>query len=140
MGVFIKLTALKRNNLPFTKQVLVDVNKIVTPIIENELNQSIVEVDTDVSYSESHFEKREKYVVSEDLDAINALTDEVFKGTINSQNGRNSLWPEALFVKSRIVGTVKESPGDASEFDYRIMSMSSPETYVVSEDIDTINS
>jgi len=115
MGVFIKLTALKRNNLPFTKQVLVDVNKIVTPIIENELNQSIVEVDTDVSYSESHFEKREKYVVSEDLDAINALTDEVFKGTINSQNGRNSLWPEALFVKSRIVGTVKESPGDASQ-------------------------
>ena len=140
MSVFIKLTALKRNNLPFTKQILVDVNKIVTPIIENELSQSIIEVNTDVSYSESFFENREKYVVAEDLDAIDLLTDEVFKGTIVSQNGRPSFWPEALFVKSKIVGTVKEAVGDASEFDYKLMATKSPETFIVSEDIDTVNS
>lgn len=140
MGVFIKLTALKRNEIAFSKEILVDVNDIVTPIVENELGQSIIEVDTNVSYSESYFESREKYVVAQDLDAIDALTDEVFKGTIITYKKRLPYTPEALFVKSRIVGVVKSGPDDVSEFDYKIMSMSSPETYVVSESLDTINS
>jgi hypothetical protein len=140
MGVFIKLTALKRNDLPFTKEILVDVNKIVTPIIENELGESIIEVDTNYTYIDSNFPMKEKYVVSEDLDAIDALTDEVFKGTINTVNGRSPLYPEALFVKSRVVGTVKDiAGGEESEFDYKILSANSPETYVVNESVDIIN-
>jgi hypothetical protein len=140
MSVFIQLTAIKRNGLPFAKSILVDVNKIINPIIENVNNNSIIEVDVDHTYSESYIGSPEKYEVDEDLAAINALSTELFLGTIVTQEGRPSLWPEALFVKSRIVGTVKEfgAVGE-SEFDYRLMAAKSPDTFIVSEDLATIN-
>ena len=141
MSTFIQLTALKRNDRNFTKSILVDVNKIVNPIIENESGNSIIEVDTDISYGEEFFNNLEKYIVSEGLDAIAALTDEVFKGTIVSQNDRPALVDEALFVKSRIVGTVREvAPGEESRFDYMVMSQKSPDRYVVQESLAIINS
>lgn len=140
MSVFIQLTALKRNDKDFTKSILVDVNKIVNPIIENANNESIIEVDTDISYGEEFFKNTEKYVVAEDLDAINLLTDEVFKGTIVTQNTRPALSPEALFVKSKIVGTVREiAPGEESEFDYKVMAQKSPDTFIVNETLAIIN-
>lgn len=140
MSVFIELNAIKRNNLPFQKKILVDVNRIVVPIIENNLSNSIIEVDTDTSYSETFTENREKFEVSEDLDAINALTSEVFKGTIVSQNGRPSLWPVAVFVKSKVIGVVREqAPGEASEFDYERMAQASTDKFVVSESLAIIN-
>ena len=141
MSVFIELNALKRNGKDFAKKILVDVNDIVVPIIENESNNSIVEVDTDVSYSETYTENREKYVVSEDLDAINLLSNEVFKGTIVSQNDRDSLWPAAVFIKKDVIGTVTAFGAlGESQFDYKRMAQASTDRFVVGEDLATINS
>jgi len=141
MSTYISLTALERNGRPYTKTILVDVNKIALPIVENSLNNSVIEVDTDVSFAPEHFGSREKYVVDEDLAAIDALTDEVFLGTIISKNDRDDLYPEALFVKSRVVGVVTEqSPGGHSEFRYRDLTNRSGDFYVVNETLATINS
>ena len=140
MSVFIQLTAIKRNGLPYAKSILVDVNKIINPIIENVSNNSIIEVDVDHHYSESFIGSPEKYEVDENLAAIDLLTSELFLGTIVSQEGRPSLWPEALFVKSRIVGVVRGVGAlGESEFDYRLMAAKSPDTFIVSEDLATIN-
>lgn len=140
MSVFILLNAVKRNDLDYVGQILVDVNKIIVPVIENVSNNSIIEVDTDTSYSSPQFNGWEKYEVTEDLDAINALSSELFKGNIISQNGRDALVPAALFIKSRVVGTVRAiNAGEDSIFDYQIMAQSSPETYVVDENLATIN-
>ena len=140
MSVFIELNTLTRNGKPFTKTILVDVNKIPVPIIENESNNSVIEVDTDVSYSESNFRNTDKYIVSEDLDAINALSSELFKGTIVSQNGRSSLWPSAVFIKRSIVGIVTAVGDDDAEFDYGRMAQASTDKFIVSESLAVINS
>lgn len=140
MSTFIQLTALERNGKPFAKNILVDVNKITLPVVENFSGNSIIEVDADISYSPEYFGNRDKFVVDEDLDAINALTSEVFKGTIITKNGEEDLIPEALFVKSKIVGVVEAvTPGGNSQFGYRVMAQKSPEFYVVSETLATIN-
>ena len=140
MGVLIQLTALKRNDKTFTKNILVDVNDIVTPIIENASNNSIIEVDTDISYGESYFGNFEKYEVSQDLAAIKLLTNELFLGTIDLKNDKPTPLVEALFIKSRIVGTIRPEGGSGqSIFDYKVMSSTSPETYLVAENLATIN-
>lgn len=139
MGAFIELTALTRNNLPFTKSILVDVNKIVNPIIENSNGEAIIEVDTNFYYNEDHGNLIEKYTVSEDLTAIAALTDEIFRGSIIKYKGRDpKVFNDALFVKSRVMGIVT-SVALGSEFRYRIMSSQSPEAYIIEESLATIN-
>lgn len=139
MSVFIQLTALTRNNLPYAKAILVDVNRIVSPIIENSSGNSIVEVDANFYYGEDHANLVEKYVVDEDLTAIALLSNEIFRGTIIKYKGRDpKVFNDALFVKSRIIGTVYPV-ALGSEFRYKIMSSQSPELYLVEEDLATIN-
>lgn len=138
MSGFIQLNATTRNGLTFNKKILVDVNKIVSPIIENAGGESIVEVDTDMYYSEEYSGFIEKYTVSQNLAAIDALTTEVFLGTIVKHNNRAPIYPEALFVKSRVVGTVVDNT-TSSLFRYKVMAAKTPELYEVSELLATIN-
>ena len=138
MSTFIKLTAITRNGLPFAKEILVDINKIVVPIVENLNSESILEVDTDVSYNRDFSGNLTKYVVAEDLDAIDLLTTEVFKGTILTYNTRPSIYPAALFVKSKVLDVV-EPLAIGSKFSYELMSQKSPDVYTVQESLNTIN-
>lgn len=137
MSVFIELTATTRNGLTYNKPILVDVNKIVSPIIENAGGESIIEVDTDMYYSDDFSGMIEKYTVSENLAAIDALTNELFLGTIVTHNNRKPIYPEALFIKSKVVGVVTED-GIYSTFRYKVMSAKSPEVYKVTENLATI--
>ena len=140
MSVFIQLTALKRNDLDFASEILVDVNKIVNPVIENVSNNSLIEVEADNSYSDDNFRNNEKYEVDQDLVAIDALTDEVFIGTVVTEDGRSPISTTQLFVRSKIVGTIREvTAGGNSVFDYKQMSMKSPVTFVVTENLAAIN-
>lgn len=138
MSVFIQLTATTRNGLTYNKPILVDVNKIVNPIIENAGGESIIEVDTDMYYSEEYSGMIEKYTVTQNLAAIDALTNEVFFGTLIKHNNRRPIFPEALFIKSRVVGVVTED-GDSSIFRYKVMAANTPELYQIVEDLATIN-
>lgn len=138
MSGFIQLNATTRNGLTFNKKILVDVNKIVSPIIENASGESIVEVDTDMYYSEEYSGFIEKYTVSQNLAAIDLLTTEVFLGTIVKHNNRAPIYPKALFVKSRVVGTVLDNT-TSSLFRYKVMAAKTPELYEVSELLATIN-
>lgn len=138
MSVFIQLTATTRNGLTYNKPILVDVNKIVNPIIENAGGESIIEVDTDMYYSEEYSGMIEKYTVTQNLAAIDALTNEVFFGTLIKHNNRKPIFPEALFIKSRVVGVVTED-GDSSIFRYKVMAANTPELYQIVEDLATIN-
>lgn len=140
MATFIKLTAVTRNGLPFAKSILVNVNNIVRPVYENASNQSIIEVSEDVSYSETFTENRVTYVVSQRLTSIDALSNEVFQGTLVSYNGRTAVLPfvTGLFIKSWVRDVVQPE-GSGAKFSYRVMAQKSPEEYVVTQSIDTIN-
>lgn len=138
MSTFIKLTAVTREGRPFAKEILVDVNKIVEPIIENANNQSIIVLDEDNYYSNEYFGNHVKFVVSQRMSSIDLLTNEVFAGTIVTKNGKASEIASALFVKSKVVGPVCPV-ALGSEFGYRVMASKSPDLYVVSQSLNTIN-
>lgn len=135
----LKVTAISRDDRPFAKSILFDTADVVEPIIENTLGQSLIKIREGNSYRRDQNVDIRTYVVSENIQAIIALsTDDIFVGTIETRNGNSYPIDRAVFIKSRIVGIVEEVEENKSEFKYEGISQVSPDIYRISENLDTI--
>lgn len=141
MSTFIQLTAKTKNGLPFAKEILVDINNVIEPIWENAGINSMIVVDTELAFTPEYKGRPDKIEVAQDLAAIDALTDEVFRGTVDTIDGRAPRTPsDLLFIKSKVVGvTEEETPGGRSIFRYQEVGKKSPTEYVIRETLAVIN-
>lgn len=141
MSTFIQLTALTKNGKPFAKEVLIDINNVIEPMWENANSNAMLVVDTELAFTPEYKGRPDKIEVDQDLTAVDALTDEVFRGTVDLIDGRAPKTPsDLLFVKSRVVGVIEEeTPGGRSIFRYQEVGKKSPTEYVIREDLAAIN-
>jgi len=138
----IKLTTNQRNGKAYAKEVLINLDNIAQPVIENSSNEVIVVLDESTSLrgKVSQGSNNVQYIFDEDIAAFVALAPaEIFIGTVISRDERNPVVTSQAFIVSNIVGLIKETPS-GSEFLYDEDGGSVPVKYVVSEtiaDIDT---
>lgn len=141
MSTFIQLTGLTKNGKPFAKNVLIDINNVIEPMYENVSGNAVLVVDTELAFTPEYKGRPDYIEVDQDLAAIDLLTDEVFRGTVDLIDGREPRTPsDLLFVKSRVVGVIEaESPGGRSIFRYQEVGKKSPTLYVIRETLAAIN-
>jgi len=135
--MLIKLSATSRNEVTINESIAVDINDITTPITRP-VATSIVNVRESKKNRESESRQVVEYGISEDLDAISALSgDALFKVTVTSEDGRDRGTQETLFFKERIAGKI-EDEGTGSKFLYEIDGVINPVEFFTVEDVDTI--
>lgn len=137
----VKVTTKQRNGRAYAKDVLINLQNVSEPVIENSSNEAIVVVDesTKLQSSISQGNNNVQYILNEDLAAFVALaTTEMFSGTVVKREGREPVVGTQVFIVSNIVGIIAADPL-GSKFLYEEEGGNIPVEYIVSETIADIN-
>lgn len=120
--------------------MLLDVNDINKPMVENTVNDTIISVqESIVKERQGEAVNSVQYVVDEDLATVLGLSDQLFPATVVSRNDKNPVvgGVNLGFVVGKIVGPIQPE-GSGSVFFYQEDGDFLPVKYVVQEDINTI--
>jgi len=133
----VKVTANQRSGKAYAKDMLINLDKVAEPIIENTSNNAIVVIDesTKLQSAISQGNNNVQYILDESLAVFVGLSSNLmFVGTVVKRNNRNPVVVSQGFITKNIVGTIVDTP-DGSEFLYEEEGGSTPVKYVVSESI-----
>ena len=134
----IRVTSKERNGKAYSKDMLIETDRVVEPIVENVGSDSIIVVDESPVVGASSNPNKVQYIVDEDLATIAKLNNKVmFIGTVVSRDGRTPVSSSLLFVIDNITGVVVEHPSGSS-FLYNEPGAANPVEYVLSESINDI--
>jgi len=131
----IKVTSKQRNGKAYAKDILIDLEKVAEPIIENVSNDCIISlVETpDVFNGTNKGNNKVQYIVDETLTDIVALSNtEMFIGTIVKRDGRNAVNSSSIFILKKVNGLIAED-ALGSRFLYQEEGSLVPVEYIVSE-------
>ena len=137
----VKVTSKLRNGKAFAKDLLIDLDRITEPVYENISNESVISLNETPSLK-NHVNQglnKVQYVINETLaELVDLVSDQIFIGTVIERNGRKPLIGQQAFIAANMVGSISEDPSGSS-FQYEEEGDLLPVTYLISEDIDTIN-
>ena len=136
----IKLTSKQRNGKTYQKDVLINLDRVAEPIIENVSNDSIISLNETPSL-QNHVNQganKVQYIVDEDMATIVALSNkEMFVGTILSRNGKSPVESSVIFIVKNITGKIEEDTLGC-RFLYEEEGDPNPVEYILSETITDI--
>lgn len=138
----INVTRLERNGKAEAAplNMLIDIRDINRPISENISSNCVVYIEESISINrQSEGINSVQYIIDEDLASFEALSTDIFIGTVTSRDGRDPVSGMTTlgFVSDKIVGGIEDYNG-GSKFMYHEDSGSIPVEYVLSEDVATI--
>lgn len=131
----VKVTTKERNGIPYVKDVLIDLGRIVEPIIENVSNDVIISLNetSNLQGITNHTENNVQYVIDETLASFIALSPvSMFIGTVISIDGRDPVNSSAGFIVEKIIGALSSHPSGSSFF-YQEDGLLIPLQYIVSQ-------
>jgi len=136
----VKVTSKERNGKPYAKDMLVDINRITDPVIENSGADSIINLGETPNLHKhvNQGNNINQYIIDEDLLTFTALkSKEMFIGSVVSREDRVPVALTMTFIVKNVVGKIVEHPS-GSEFLYEEEGGSVPVKYILSETIAAI--